>query len=152
MLPTDSVRPPAMDPRTVLLTRISAYIDRHLGDPDLGPAAIAAHHHLSVRALHLLFRGAPDTVAATIRRRRLEHCRADLADPAMSHRTIGETALRWGFRHQADFSRAFRRAYGTAPREIRPDAPKACTRCQRQASPSHGTVKPQQTGSNGEES
>lgn len=105
--------------RQALLARIDAFIERNLGDVDLGPVAIAAHHHISVRTLHELFRGRPETVAAAIRRRRLEHCRADLTDPRLPHRTIGEIALRWGFRHPADFSRAFRTAYGMPPGELR---------------------------------
>ncbi|EDY53391.1 helix-turn-helix domain-containing protein [Streptomyces clavuligerus] len=106
--------------RAELVERISAFIDRRLGDPALGPGGIAAHHHMSVRSLHLLFRGQPETVSAMIRRRRLERCRADLADPRQRSRTITEIAARWGFRHPAQFSRAFRAAYGTAPRELRP--------------------------------
>ncbi|MET8570137.1 helix-turn-helix domain-containing protein [Streptomyces sp. NPDC004783] len=105
--------------RGVLRQRISRFIDRHLADPALDPAAIAAHHHISLRTLHQLFQSEPESVAATIRRRRLERCHADLTDPSLRHRTIGETALRWGFRHPADFSRAFRRAYGMPPSEIR---------------------------------
>ncbi|GAB2579153.1 helix-turn-helix domain-containing protein [Streptomyces capparidis] len=106
-----------------LLARIDAFIDHNLGDPDLRPGTVAAHHHISVRTLHQLFRQQPETVAATIRRRRLERCRADLADPRLTHRTISETALRWGFRHPADFSRAFRAAYGTAPGDLRHKLP-----------------------------
>ncbi|WP_234314629.1 helix-turn-helix domain-containing protein [Streptomyces sp. NRRL F-5135] len=109
---------PAEARRTALLARISAFIDHHLTDPLLDPAAIAAHHHISVRTLHHLFRGEPESVAATIRRRRLERCHADLTEPRLHHRTIGETALRWGFRHPADFSRAFRRTYGVSPSEV----------------------------------
>ncbi|TDC62260.1 helix-turn-helix domain-containing protein [Streptomyces hainanensis] len=105
--------------RQALLARIDAFVERNLGDADLRPAAIAAHHHISVRTLHELFRERPETVGATIRRRRLEHCRADLADPRLRHRTIGEIALGWGFRHPADFSRAFRAAYGMPPGELR---------------------------------
>ncbi|MER6527326.1 helix-turn-helix domain-containing protein [Streptomyces sp. NPDC001508] len=115
----DQGLPPVETHRTALLARISAFIDHHLTDPALGPAAIAAHHHVSVRTLHQLFQGEPESVAATIRRRRLERCRADLTEPCLRHRTIGETALRWGFRHPADFSRAFRRAYGLSPSEVR---------------------------------
>ncbi|MGY0056499.1 helix-turn-helix domain-containing protein [Streptomyces sp. LZ34] len=103
----------------VLLVRVNAFIDHNLGDPELRPAAIAAHHHISVRTLHLLFRTQPGTVSATIRRRRLERCRTDLIDPRLRHRTIGDIAIRWGFRHLADFSRAFRAAYGTAPSDFR---------------------------------
>jgi AraC-like DNA-binding protein len=103
----------------VLLVRVNAFIERNLGDPELRPAAIAAYHHISVRTLHQLFRTHPETVSATIRRRRLERCRTDLVDPRLRHRTIGDTALRWGFRHPADFSRAFRAAYGTSPSDFR---------------------------------
>lgn len=110
---------PAETRETALLARISAFIDSHLGDPLLDPAAVAAHHHISVRTLHHLFRGEPESVAATIRRRRLERCHAELTEPGPRHRTIGETALRWGFRHPADFSRAFRRRYGIPPSEVR---------------------------------
>jgi AraC-like DNA-binding protein len=105
--------------RTVLLARINAFIDQNLPDPDLSPATVAAHHHISVRLLHLMFRQEPETVAAAIRRRRLERGRADLADPRLRHRTIAETAARWGYRHPADFSRAFRRAHGISPSDYR---------------------------------
>ncbi|CAM5724386.1 hypothetical protein SANTM175S_04325 [Streptomyces antimycoticus] len=84
-----------------------------------GPAAIAAHHHVSVRTLHLLFHSEPETVSARIRRRRLEHCHADLTDPRLRRRSISAIAARWGFLRPADFSRAFRAAYGVAPRELR---------------------------------
>ncbi|MGC4951061.1 helix-turn-helix domain-containing protein [Streptomyces sp. DT224] len=110
---------PAESRRRVLLARIDAFVDQHLDDPSLGPAAVAAHHHMSVRTLHHLFRDEPESVAATIRRRRLERCRADLAEPGLLHLSIGEIALRRGFRHPADFSRAFRRAYGFPPSEVR---------------------------------
>ncbi|WP_416969780.1 helix-turn-helix domain-containing protein [Streptomyces sp. 4F14] len=110
---------PAETRQQAMLARVNAFIDHNLGDPGLTPAAVAAHHHISVRTLHQLFRSEPESVAATIRRRRLERCRAELADPRLRRRTIGETALRWGFRHPADFSRAFRRAYGVTPSEIR---------------------------------
>ncbi|MEU9337289.1 helix-turn-helix domain-containing protein [Streptomyces sp. NPDC048290] len=105
--------------RTVLRARIGTFIEHNLGDPELLPAAIAAHHHMSVRSLHLLFEGEVETVGAMIRRLRLERCHADLTDPALAHRTVAETAARWGFRHPADFSRAFRRAYGSPPSEVR---------------------------------
>ncbi|KUF13210.1 helix-turn-helix domain-containing protein [Streptomyces silvensis] len=124
--------------KAALRTRIKVFIEQNLGDPELRPTAIAAHHHLSVRSLHLLFRNEPETVAAMIRRLRLERCRRDLADPASAARTIAATAARWGFRHPADFSRAFRKAYGFPPSEVRareragaraPDAHHVCARC-----------------------
>ncbi|WP_188269935.1 helix-turn-helix domain-containing protein [Streptomyces sp. CBMA291] len=104
---------------TVLRAEINAFINEHLGDPALGPAAIAAHHHLSLRSLHSLFRLEPATVAATIRRRRLERCRLDLADPRLRHRSIAALAARWGLLVPAEFSRSFRAAYGMSPGEYR---------------------------------
>ncbi|NXY97528.1 helix-turn-helix domain-containing protein [Streptomyces sp. BR123] len=108
--------------RQVLLARINAFIDGNLGDPDLRPAHIAAHHHLSVRALHQLFRTEPETVSATIRRRRLERCRRDLADPQLRDHPLAALAARWGFLLPAEFSRVFRAAYGMTPREFRHEA------------------------------
>ncbi|MFJ8745915.1 helix-turn-helix domain-containing protein [Embleya sp. NPDC127516] len=112
---------PAATRKAALLARVRVFIDHHLADPALRPAAIAAHHHISVRALHELFRDEPESVASTIRRRRLERCHADLADPALRHRTIGETAVRWGLR-PGDLSRAFRALYDTTPQEVRTQA------------------------------
>ncbi|WP_405364620.1 helix-turn-helix domain-containing protein [Kitasatospora sp. NBC_00039] len=103
----------------VLLARVDTFIEHNLGDPELCPAVIAAHHHISLRTLHQLFRTRPETVAATIRRRRLERSRVDLVDPRLRHCTIGDVAARWGFRAHADFSRAFRAAYGVAPSDVR---------------------------------
>jgi AraC-like DNA-binding protein len=115
-------RLPAESHHRALAARIDAFIDHHLGDPGLGPASIAAHHHISVRTLHVLFEQQPQTVSATIRRRRIERCHADLADPRLRDRPIGEVALRWGFKTTAEFSRAFRAAYNTSPREHRQQA------------------------------
>ncbi len=103
----------------VLRARIEAFIEHNLGDQGLRPATIAAYHHISVRMLHQLFQGQPETVSAMIRRRRLERCKADLLNPRLRHHTIGDISARWGFRHPADFSRAFRAAYGAPPRDLR---------------------------------
>ncbi|MEV0321004.1 helix-turn-helix domain-containing protein [Streptomyces sp. NPDC050658] len=110
---------PADTRRQAMLARVNAFIDHNLDDPDLGPAEIAAHHHISVRSLHTLFRQQGETVAASIRRRRLERCHEDLTDPRLGRRSIGAIAARWGFPRPADFSRAFRSAYGLPPSELR---------------------------------
>jgi AraC-like DNA-binding protein len=103
-----------------LLLRVEAFVQRHLGDPFLTPATLAAAHHISVRHLHRLFgdhRGT--TVAAHIRRQRLERCRHDLADPAFARLPVHAVGARWGFTDAAVFSRAFRAAYGMPPRDYR---------------------------------
>lgn len=109
-----------------LLLRIEAFIELNLGDPDLTPSAIAAHHHISLGYLHRLFQRREQTVAAWIRQRRLERCRADLADPRLRHHPIHAVGARWGFHDPAHFSRAFRTAHGMAPSDYRRQALAAC--------------------------
>jgi hypothetical protein len=50
-------------PTSMLLTRIYAFIQQHLGDPELSPGAVAAAHHISVSYLHKLFHAEGATVA-----------------------------------------------------------------------------------------
>lgn len=104
--------------RTLLL-RVRAFVGERLHDPDLTPGAIAAAHHISTSYLHRLFQEEDTTVAAWIREQRLERARRDLADPALAAVPIHGVAARWGFDHAAVFSRSFRAAYGTAPRDYR---------------------------------
>jgi AraC-like DNA-binding protein len=110
------------DRRHALLTTIQAFIQRHLGDPGLSPAMIAAAHHVSLRSLHQLFHDEGLTVAGWIRRRRLEGCRRGLSDPALDSRPVAAIAARWGFSSPGDFSRAFRAAHGLPPAEYRMSA------------------------------
>ncbi|MEV5407938.1 helix-turn-helix domain-containing protein [Thermopolyspora sp. NPDC052614] len=110
---------PAESRSRTLLLSIHAFIDRHLGDPTLSPADIAAAHHVSLRQLHRLFETEKTTVAAWIRQRRLERCRRDLADPALHATPVGVIAARWGLPDSAHFSRIFRQAYGMPPAEYR---------------------------------
>jgi AraC-like DNA-binding protein len=110
----------APDPgRRELLSRIFGFVDEHLGDPGLGPAAIAAAHHISLRYLHKLFQTQQATVAGWIRQRRLERCRRDLLDPAQRDRSVSAIAARWGLRNAAHFSRAFKASYGASPAAYR---------------------------------
>ncbi|MFE3883335.1 helix-turn-helix domain-containing protein [Streptomyces lydicus] len=105
--------------RQTLVLRIRAFIQRHLHDPQLTPPAIAAAHHISLSYLHRLFQHEEDTVAAWIRRQRLDHARRDLADPAQRTTPVHAIAARWGFPRAADFTRAFRTAYGMPPSDYR---------------------------------
>ncbi len=108
--------------RHALLTTVQAFIQRHLGDPRLSPAMIAAAHHISLRSLHQLFHDEGLTVAGWIRRRRLECCRRDLSDPALAPRPVAAIAARWGFTSPGDFSRTFRAVHGLPPAEYRRSA------------------------------
>ncbi|WP_059006889.1 helix-turn-helix domain-containing protein [Streptomyces specialis] len=110
---------PAESRRRVLQEQLRAFIEHHLHDPGLTPATIAEAHHISVRYLHQLFQEQGMTVAASIRRRRLERCHRDLADPRLSACPVQGIAARWGFRDPARFSRLFRDTYGMTPTEHR---------------------------------
>ncbi|MFE5161295.1 helix-turn-helix domain-containing protein [Streptomyces sp. NPDC056697] len=105
--------------RRTLRLRIEEFVRQNLHSPGLTPASIAAAHHISLRYLYRLFEEQGHTVAAWIRAQRLERCRRDLADPALGDTPIHVIAARWGFSHAADFSRAFRGAYGVPPRDFR---------------------------------
>jgi AraC-like DNA-binding protein len=108
--------------RHAQLTTVQAFIQQHLGDPRLTPAAVAAAHHISLRSLHQLFHDEGLTVAGWIRRRRLERCRRDLCDPSLRSRSVAAIAATWGFASAADFSRAFRAMHGIPPAEYRESA------------------------------
>ena len=108
--------------RHALLTAVQGFIQQHLGDPELSPAATAAAHHMSLRSLHQLFHEEGLTVAGWIRRRRLECCRRDLSDPALAARPVAAIAAKWGFSSASDFSRAFRAGHGVPPAEYRRSA------------------------------
>ncbi|MFF9496340.1 helix-turn-helix domain-containing protein [Streptomyces flaveolus] len=105
--------------RRALVLQIQAFICQHLRNPQLTPPAIAAAHHISVSYLHRIFQGEDITVASWIRGQRLAHARRDLADPALRRIPVHEIASRWGFARAADFSRAFRNAYGIPPTHYR---------------------------------
>lgn len=102
-----------------LLETVRSYIDTHLHDVELTPMSIASGHFISVRALHGLFEGTGETVSALIRRRRIEHCQQDLADPLLHQLPVAQIGARWGLADPAHFSRLFRSIAGVAPARFR---------------------------------
>ncbi|WP_329065488.1 AraC family transcriptional regulator [Streptomyces sp. NBC_01429] len=105
--------------RQSLALSVKAFIRENLGDPNLTASAVAASHHISNSYLHGMFRGEEKTVSAWIRQLRLDHIRQDLSDPSLLSLPISHIAARWGFTHYTVFCRAFRAAYGVAPRDYR---------------------------------
>lgn len=103
----------------ILSMKIRRFIDENLGDPGLSPTKIAAAHFISVRHLQKLFEEEGGSVSTWMRSRRLERCRRDLADPGLQHHTIASIGARWGLLDPAHFSRLFKAAYASTPREYR---------------------------------
>ena len=108
------------DPRSrpeALLARMQRYVMDHLHDPELGPERIAQAHYVSTRYVHKLFAASGTGVSAWIRERRFEGAVGELRRSPET--TIATVATRWGYRHPASFSRAFREVHGCAPRDAR---------------------------------
>lgn len=100
-----------------MLSRIRAFIEEHLTEPELSPESIARAHHISVRYLHKLFQDDGTTVGQWVRQRRLDSCRRELGRTSHRRTTVAAVAQRWGFSSPSHFSRTFRDAYGVSPRE-----------------------------------
>ncbi|MFG2635676.1 AraC family transcriptional regulator [Streptomyces sp. NPDC048362] len=109
---------PETHTRTLLLS-VKSFIQRHLGDPDLTPARIAAAHHISRSHLYRLFQDEGLTVASYVRDQRLANARRELSDPDLFTTPIHTIAARWGYTRAGDFTRAFRTAHGVTPSELR---------------------------------
>jgi AraC-like DNA-binding protein len=113
----DDVRRPAT--ADVLFTRITWYARRHLDDPDLTPARIAAEHNISLRYLYKLFAEKHLSLEQWLITERLKGAARELADPAHRHRSIAAIAAGWGFLDAGHFARRFRKAHGMTPQEWR---------------------------------
>lgn len=113
----DAKRHPPMT--EILFTRITWYARRHLTDPDLSPARIAAEHSISLRYLYKVFAERHLSIEQWIIGERLEGARRQLASPASRHRSIAAIAAEWGFADAGHFTRRFRRAHGMTPQDWR---------------------------------
>ncbi|KAE8765386.1 helix-turn-helix domain-containing protein [Georgenia thermotolerans] len=102
------------------LTRMRRYALENLHDPGLGPEQIARAHFVSTRYVHKVFAEAGTGVSAWIREQRMERAAQELRESGES--SIAHVASRWGYRDAASFSRAFRRAHGRSPRDVRAGA------------------------------
>jgi AraC-like DNA-binding protein len=104
---------------SALRLRIVDFIDQFLRDPDLSPALVAQALKISTRHVHRLFAQQGNTVTRYILQRRLEKCRAALADPLLAGLSLTHICSEYGFRSLPHFSRLFREGYGMAPRDYR---------------------------------
>ncbi|RDI68338.1 helix-turn-helix domain-containing protein [Nocardia pseudobrasiliensis] len=106
---------PGLGPALVQAAKVLA--DRHLADPDLGPAMLSRELHVSARTLQRAFTAAGESVTTYIRNRRLEHARQDLIT-SRRRPTVSEIAAHWQFSDSSHFIRAFKKRYGQTPVEF----------------------------------
>lgn len=102
--------------RAAMLGRIKHYIDTHLHSQELAPEQILGSFPLARATLYRMFEQ-EGGLHAYIRNCRLRRAAEELATSRSA--AIGELGGRLGFSYAADFTRAFRRAYGVAPQEFR---------------------------------
>jgi AraC family transcriptional regulator len=98
------------------LNRVTAYIYEHL-DEEIDVARLADVACLSAYHWHRVYhamRG--ETIAATVKRLRLQRAAADLANTTMSTKAI---AQRCGYPNVQSFTRIFSSAYGLSPARYR---------------------------------
>ncbi|MHA3701960.1 helix-turn-helix domain-containing protein [Jatrophihabitans sp. YIM 134969] len=97
--------------------RILAVARRHLDDPALTAARVAADLHISERQLYKTLAARGVSLAGYVRAERLEAARRDLLRHPTT--TIAAIARRRGFGDPSAFARAFRRAHAVTPHEWR---------------------------------
>ena len=105
--------------RTALIFRAKAVIDSSLHDHELNTERVAQRVGISPRYLQDLFHAEGTTVSDWIWRRRLVKSRRDLADPLRASDSIAQIALTCGFADFGHFSRRYKEAFGTSPRDDR---------------------------------
>ncbi len=103
--------------QNTLIHPITNWIDSQLHRSNLNAATIATEFHISRSTLYELFRPWGG-VMTFIQTRRLEQARLTLecSGPQIS---IGQLAMKLGFRSLSSFSRSFRDHWGITPREAR---------------------------------
>ncbi len=99
-----------------LRANMERWIERHLSDGEISPAALAAAHSVSVRTVYRVFEMTGETVGEVVRIRRLAKARKDLTE---SGEPISTIAYRWRFSDSSHFSKAFKAHYGVSPSEYR---------------------------------
>lgn len=101
-----------------LFLRMADYAERHLHDPELTPAQIAAAHFISLRQLYKVWdQAAGQSPHRWIMDRRIDRAGRLLAKPSSSVLPISWVARQCGFTNASHFSRRFRETHGMSPRD-----------------------------------
>jgi AraC-like DNA-binding protein len=107
---------PAAASREVLLSALQTTIHREMSNPGLSPTYLAERHNVSIRSVYAAFALAGEAPAGYVRRLRVRHAAALLADPNLR---VIDVASACGFRESSTFVRAFRGVFGMSPSAYR---------------------------------
>ena len=121
----ETAAPAVSSTQAATMRRLCRFIDANLSDTTLSLAAVAAQERVSERLVQKLFEGLGLSFTTYLRQRRLDRCRADLANRQYGHLSIADIGFRWGFNDPAHFSHCFRDRYSLSPRQFRQQANEA---------------------------
>lgn len=105
--------------RNAMLARARRLIDHGAHQPDISPTGLLAAMNISRPSLYRLFEH-EGGVHAYIRKRKLRAAASELV--RFPNLPVIEIAYGLGFSSASDFTRAFRRAYGMSPSDLRIEA------------------------------
>jgi len=108
--------------RDLRLESLLAYMRRHASDPELTPAAAAAHLKISVRSIHKLMRETGRTFCAWLLDERIDQCIRRLRSPQHARQRISEIAWDCGFSDVSYFNGVFKQRVGMTPSSLRQSA------------------------------
>ncbi|MFA5630435.1 MAG: helix-turn-helix domain-containing protein [Porticoccaceae bacterium] len=109
--------------------RITRYLEENHSNPELDAAALARACCMSERQLYREFDRNGSSFAAELRRLRLQRAKSMLAEEP--GKSLSEIAAASGFSCPAVFSRTFRQAFATTPRDFRAENAQPLRRSQR---------------------
>jgi AraC-like DNA-binding protein len=101
--------------RAAVYGQVRRHVETNLHDPDLSPDSVLASLHLSRASVYRIF-AHEGGLAAYIRSRRLRMAADELV--RFPHMEVQDIASGLGFNDASSFTRAFRRAFDIAPREL----------------------------------
>jgi AraC-like DNA-binding protein len=99
------------------LRALTHLIEQRLHDPGLSAARVGASFGLSERSVQHLFAESGTTFTDLVRQKRLQRARRRLEEPVPN--SIADIAYEVGFGDLSSFYRAFRRAFGCTPSDLR---------------------------------